>query len=108
MPRGRGTQTPYDGPSKDDLADFRNELLGFVDELAAWPLAGGSIGQLVEEVTQKGYALRIAATMGGQGRAITLYVGENPLQVVSSDAADFEDKIRRLILAARKLPRRRG
>lgn len=108
MPRGKSNDRQYEGPPEEDLAEFRKLLNDVGDAAVTWPLADGSIGRLVQDVTAKGYAMRIAPVLGGSGRAVTIYVGEPPVQKVSSDPDAFEEVLRSLLLAVQKLPRRRG
>jgi hypothetical protein len=108
MPRGR-QQNADDGPTDADLAEFMGMLDGQLSTRMAFPLQEGSLGRLVEGVTEKGYACRVASVQGGRARAFTLYLsGERKVEVQESDPETFEEKLRGLILAVEKLPPRRG
>lgn len=107
MPRGRSAAA--DGPSDDDLAEFLGMLDGQLAQRLAFPMSEGSIGRLIEGVTEKGYACRVAAVQGGRARAFVIYLsGERKVEIQESDPEVFEEKLRGLILAVEKLPQRRA
>lgn len=108
MPRGRSPQS-YDGPSDDDLAEFMAILGPVANASVSFDLASGSLGQLLEEITAKGYACRFAPYAAGKGRSLTLYLSDTRKPEVSgTEPEKFEDEVRRMILAVRKLPQKRG
>ena len=109
MPRGRTTGFGDNGPSEEDLAEFMGMLDGQLLVRQAFPLVDGSLARLIEGVTSKGYACRVAPVQGGRARAFVIYLsGDKKVEVQESDPELFEEKLRGLILAVEKLPERRS
>lgn len=109
MPRGRSTVGNFDGPSDDELREFQELLGGQLDARQHFPLAEGILPRLIERVLDKGYAMRLAPVDGGRGRAVTIYISDaRRPEARGSDAGELEELLRRLYLAAEKLPPKRS
>lgn len=108
MPRGRSGGQSYSGPSDDELSEFSALLGGQLEARAHFPLADGILGKLIERVLDKGYAMRLAPVDGGRGRAVVVYLSDDRRpEARGSDPEELEELLKRLYMAAEKLPHKR-
>lgn len=107
MPTGKRAGNGKYAIPAEDLAEFMDMLGGELARQTLFPMKHANIGKLVEDLTNKGYTVRVVPIGYGGGRLVQFWVGERKVERSANTPEKWEEEVRMLIMAVEKLPHKR-